>query len=151
MGDRFSAKAARTQIRAGRTFLDWTGSIGLAEDITRGPRLEADAGLDRSRWFVVAINVELACSADATDRISVDAVDLSAFDIDAGSGGYQDLVTLANTHGSLPVTRIELPATTARDLLSLMTTAVIQVQLAGLDADINVVAQRRHDTTASAE
>ncbi|WP_205538507.1 hypothetical protein [Mycobacterium kyogaense] len=145
MIDHFVARDHRRLSFPSARFEDWTGRIGLTQDIARGPRLEAEAGLDRHRWFIVAINVELACQPDTADRISVDAVDMSACAIDSGSGGYQDLVALANAHGSLPVTRIELPAATARDVLAHMTNAHICVQMTGLHAELDVIAHCRHE------
>ncbi len=146
MVDRCGARGERQAYRSSRPFEDWTGRISLSQNITRGPELEAEAGLDRARWLVVAINVELGCDDDTGDRISVDAVDLGAFAVDSASGGYHDLVALVGAHGRLPVIRIELPAATARDMLRHMTNASINVQLAGLPAELDIVAHRRYDT-----
>lgn len=140
-----AARSVRHTLNAPRPFSDWRGSIGLTQDIRYGPQLEADAGLDPRRWFIVAINAELSCSDNATDRISIDAVDLSAFAIDSRSRGYRDLVALVDAYGSLPVTRIDLSGATARDVLRHMTSAHIQVQMVGLQAELNVVAHRRLD------
>ena len=140
-----AARSVRHPVGAPRPFSDWRGSIGLTQDITCGPQLEADAGLDPRCWFVVAINAELAGRDNAIDRISVDAVDLSAFAIDSGSRGYQDLVALVDAYGSLPVTRIELSGATARNVLRHMTSGHIQVQMVGLQAELNVVGHRRLD------
>ena len=140
-----AARSVRHPVGAPRPFSDWRGSIGLTQDITCGPQLEADAGLDPRCWFVVAINAELAGRDNATDRISVDAVDLSAFAIDSGSRGYQDLVALVDAYGSLPVTRIDLSGATARNVLRHMTSGHIQVQMVGLQAELNVVGHRRLD------
>ncbi len=139
------ARTVRHPVGTPRGFSDWRGSISLTQDIACGPQLEADAGLDPRRWFVVAINAELAFSDNATYRISVDAVELSAFAIDSGARGYRDLVALVEAYGSLLVTRIDLSGETARDVLRHMTSAHIQVQMVGLQAELNVVAHRRLD------
>ncbi len=137
---------------APRPFSDWVGTAVLDQDVTLGPRLEAVAGLDRQRWCVVAITVEAACTPGMVDSVWVDAVDLGAIDIEDGSGFYE-ILKLASAHGSVPVTRLHLDGATAGDILALMTGCRFQLQLAGLDAALNVVRHENvkpHDTRRTA-
>ncbi|OBF41934.1 hypothetical protein A5719_11220 [Mycolicibacterium peregrinum] len=129
------------------TFSDWVGTIGLQQDIRLGPRLESDLGLDRGDWFIVAINVDLSCVKGTPDRITIDAVDLGAFHDHAGSGSFFDILALADAHGALPVTRIELSNEKARNILRYMTKGWIQLHMSGLDASIKVVAHRTQPGT----
>ncbi|TQK27911.1 hypothetical protein [Arthrobacter sp. SLBN-53] len=130
---------------APRPFSDWIGTAVLDQDVTLGPRLEAVAGLDRQRWCVVAITVQVACTPGVADSVWVDAVDLGA--IDNADGGFFEILKLAAAHGSVPVTRFHLDGATADDILTLMTGCRFQVQLAGLDAALNVVSHEnvRHE------
>jgi hypothetical protein len=134
---------------AGYRFSDWVGTVGLAQDISRGPRLEANAGLDRERWLVVAMNVDLDREDPRFTRVSVDAVDLQALDVDSVSGGFLDILAAANGHGSLPVTRIELAGATLADVLQHMTGGHMRVTVTGLDAELDVVATRQHHFSAA--
>jgi len=129
------------------TFSDWAGSVGLTQDITQGPRLEADAGLEPGRWFIIGINTDWVRTPTGTRHdVSIDAVDLTAFDTD-NSSLFFELVMLARAHGSLPVTRIELGPTAARRVLQNITHARLRVQMAGLGVELNVVAHSRHDAS----
>ncbi len=142
---------------APRPFSDWVGTAVLDQDVTLGPRLEAVAGLDRQRWCVVAITVEAACTPGVADSGWVDAVDLGAIDVEDG-GGFFEILKLAAAYGSVPVTRLHLDGATAGDILALMTGCRFQVQLAGLDAELNVVSYENvshanvkpHDTRRTA-
>lgn len=125
-----------------RFFPDWVGDIALQHDIARGPQLENLAGLDRGTWFVVAINVELAWGDQDTDHVSIDAVDMTAFDIDSAAGGFTEILALAHQYGALPVTRIELTDTTARTILRYMTRGRIRLQATGIEGDLTVVATK---------
>lgn len=129
-----------------RAFSDWTGSIGLTQDVTQGPRLEADAGLEPGRWLIVGIDAEWVRTPTGTRHdVTIDAVDLAAFDTENSSGVFFELVTHAHAHGSLPVTRIELEPTAAQRVLHHITHARLHVQMAGVGVELNVVAHNRPD------
>ncbi|MCX2715363.1 hypothetical protein [Mycolicibacterium sp. J2] len=128
---------------------DWRGTALLQSDIVLGPVLEAFAGKSRTNWIVVALSVVAGCGRDE-DRVDVYVVNFRELGLDAQDNSFHALKAYAETHTTLPVTRVHVSTMDLPTLLQQMTAARLDVVAAGLtEATFDVVGETTYSATTS--
>jgi hypothetical protein len=101
-------------------FADWTGSVAMLEDIADGLTLEEVSGLDRERWAVVAVRVEVGGTSGDAGRVVAYAVDAAALGAQHPQRRHQVLSEYIQAHGALPVSRFDLHDVGLSDIFAQM-------------------------------
>lgn len=101
-------------------FADWTGSAAMLEDIADGLTLEEVSGLDRARWAVVAVRVDVRGTSGDAGRVVAYAVDAAALGARHARQRHQVLSEYVQAHGALPVSRFDLHDVGLSDIFAQM-------------------------------
>ncbi|MDW5614962.1 hypothetical protein [Mycolicibacterium sp. D5.8-2] len=115
---------------------EWMGSAGFEADwpvrqSAQSP--EELAGLDRSEWTVMAINLLPPTRPGTGDTVFVYALRKDAIPRKAGQHPNDDLRDYVAEHGSFPVTKFHVPNLSVQDVFDQMKTGIIQLRPHGID------------------
>lgn len=114
-----------TEIAGPPAFYDWSGTAVMLQDIAHGISFEELAGLDRTRWAVVAVDLRAGNASGAHCGLAVYAIDLRQWDA-SGPEQRRDALAHAVSQKSVGVTKFLRTDLGIGDVLAQMKTAHVR-------------------------
>ncbi|REE74375.1 hypothetical protein C8E05_3810 [Rhodococcus wratislaviensis] len=108
-------------------YRDWIGTASAEEDIVNGPDLYELAGLDRSKWSILGMNLYASGRFPDKDDVIVYAVNTEEIGVDT----FDEMQAYAARENGLPVSSIMLHDVDLRTVISCMKSVHIHFRHSG--------------------